>query len=345
MVTMQDIADKAGVSKMTVSNVLRGRGHFSEETSELVLATARALHYRISAKSVAAGSLRRQSEDDARGAIGIAVSTLRTPWVAELSSYIAEEARKHRLTAAVEETNTRQEDEKSAIARLTNHFYDGLIFTHSNLPPEIIDTLSLHRPTVLVDYTHPRRAIDTVTTDSMHAGRLAVDYLAAKSHRRLLIMGASPDPKRNSLDINYVRAYRLKGCLGAMDDHRLEYDERSFVGVKWDADICRSAVVELGRAAIRRFDAVVCLNDSAAIGTIRGLKDLGLDVPGDIAVMGMSGLELGTYLTPSLTTVDLDTRGIARAAVALLTERIENDADPEPRTINVPCHVREGESA
>ncbi|MBT1180297.1 LacI family DNA-binding transcriptional regulator [Bifidobacterium vespertilionis] len=409
MVTLQDIAREAGVSKMTVSNVLRGNGHVSERTAQRVLETAKAMRYRIGARNAAAGSLKRRDSDGMRGTIGIAVSTLRTPWVAELSSCIIDAAKAHNLTAAVEETHVRQEDEADAIRRLSEHFYDGLIFTHSNLAPEIIDRLSMHRPTVLIDYTYPRRALDTVTTDSERGGRLAVEYLASRGFRRLLIVGGTPDAERNSPDINYVRGARLGGCIEAMDRLGLPYDDRSFVGVKWDADLCRAAIGGLGRAAMERFDAVICLNDSAAIGVIRGCRDLGLAVPDDIAVMGMSGIELGLYTTPSLTTVDMDIRRIAEEAVRLLADRIDgggggnggngeyrgsngdrldcrgregrddggsddisdgrsgngrNDgsdgsdgggngsrrargdsADPEPRTVNVPCRVRAGESA
>ena len=413
MVTLQDIAREAGVSKMTVSNVLRGNGHVSERTAQRVLETAKAMHYRIGARNAAAGSLKRRDSDGTRGTIGIAVSTLRTPWVAELSSCIIDAAKAHNLTAAVEETHVRQEDEAEAIRRLSEHFYDGLIFTHSNLAPEIIDRLSMHRPTVLIDYTYPRRALDTVTTDSERGGRLAVEYLASRGFRRLLIVGGTPDAERNSPDINYVRGARLGGCIEAMDRLGLPYDDRSFIGVKWDADLCRAAIGGLGRAAMERFDAVICLNDSAAIGVIRGCRDLGLAVPDDIAVMGMSGIELGLYTTPSLTTVDMDIRRIAEEAVRLLADRIDggggggngdrldcrgredrggrddgdgeidggsgginggrsggrsgnggndgndgNDgdgngshracgdsADPEPRTVNVPCRVRAGESA
>lgn len=400
MVTLQDIAREAGVSKMTVSNVLRGNGHVSERTAQRVLETAKAMRYRIGARNAAAGSLKRRDSDGTRGTIGIAVSTLRTPWVAELSSCIIDTAKAHNLTAAVEETHVRQEDEADAIRRLSEHFYDGLIFTHSNLAPEIIDRLSMHRPTVLIDYTYPRRALDTVTTDSERGGRLAVEYLASRGFRRLLIVGGTPDAERNSPDINYVRGARLGGCIEAMDRLGLPYDDRSFVGVKWDADLCRASIGGLGRAAMERFDAVICLNDSAAIGVIRGCRDLGLAVPDDIAVMGMSGIELGLYTTPSLTTVDMDIRRIAEEAVRLLADRIDggndggnggrldcsgrddgdgeigggsdginggrsgnggndgNDgggngsrrargdsADPEPRTVNVPCRVRAGESA
>lgn len=344
MVTMQDIARRAGVSKMTVSNVLRGRGHYSRETSELVLTAARELHYRISARSAAAGSLRRH-DGDSHGSIGVAVSSLRALWVSELSSYITEAAKARRYEVSVEETRVRQQDEESAIRRLTAHFYDGLIFTHSNLAPEIIDSLSLHRPTVLVDYTYPRRALDTVTTDSERAGHLIVEYLASRGHRNIMVMGASPDPARNSDDINYVRASRLKGCMDAMDRAGLPYDDRSFLGPQWDSDVCRAAIDDLGREALSRFDAIVCLNDSAAIGVIRGLRDLGIRVPEDIAVTGMSGIEMGEYTTPSLTTVDLDLRSVADAAVRLLVDRIEGTEDPEPRTVNIPCRLRPGESA
>jgi DNA-binding LacI/PurR family transcriptional regulator len=72
------------------------------------------------------------------------------------------------------------------------------------------------------------------------------------------------------------------------------------------------------------YDALCCMSDSLALGVLRGLSECGIIVPRDVAVTGFDGINPGSYITPTLTTVAVDFRGMARTAIQIMDQRISN---------------------
>lgn len=346
MVTLKDVAKATGVSAMTVSNALRYRSNVSDETAKRIRAVAREMNYRIDARSMAASSLRRSAATHTT-TIGIAISEIRQSWPAEFAAAVTDEAKARGFETLIEETRIDAHNEKTVISRISSQFYDGLIFSHSRLSPEQIDQLAQHRPTVLLDHTTPQDVLDTVLTDSRRGASAGIEYLAASGRRRILILGAGADGPRNAPGTdNQVRALRLGGCLDAMRDLGLPFDDASCLDIPWTDQASRQAVMSMGES-IRGYDAVFCLSGMIAVGAIRALHDLRVGIPDEVAVMGMSGVNLDGYLSPSLTTVDLNIAGIAHAAVELLSSRISEtvNGNSPARIVTVPSHIQRRESA
>jgi DNA-binding LacI/PurR family transcriptional regulator len=125
---------------------------------------------------------------------------------------------------------------------------------------------------------------------------------------------------------------RLLGFRQALEQAGLPFDPALALPVRqWHrADGAAAAPALLAAGPLP--DAVVCFNDLLALGLLRGLAEAGVRVPDDIAVIGVDDVEDGRYVRPSLSTVALDKRQIADAAVELLAARVAGD-DAPPRTV------------
>lgn len=349
MVTMKDVGREAGVSAMTVSNVLRGNNNVAPQTAERVRAAADKLHYRLNTTSLSARSLRVSTSrnNTQRGTIGLAIFELDRPYPAQLASLISQAAEKHGFQTVVQQTRISESNERSIIERVSNQFCDGLLFSSSRLAADEIEQLSNHRPTVLLDDDRPQQDIDTILTPCEQGAQAAIEYLYHSGRRRIGIVGE--DLKNSEFVDNEhdVRHRRMTGCRAACDKLGIRWEDIRIIPTQWTDTAAREAVHEY-ESTIRDCDALFCMTDTIAFGTIRGLKDIGLDVPNDVAVMGFDGIEMGETMVPSLTTIAVDIKQIADKAVDLLIKRI-NDQDghealPHQRIV-ADFHIEQRESA
>lgn len=349
MVTMKDVGKAAGVSAMTVSNVLRGNDNVAPDTARRVREAADRLHYRLNTTSLSARSLRVNTSRKASGfgTIGLAIFELDRPYPAQLASLISQAAEDRGYQTVVQQTRINENNERSIIERMSNQFCDGLIFSSSRLSADEIEQLSNHRPTVLLDDDRPQQDIDTILTPSESGAQAAIEYLYGLGKRRIGIVGGNPDEKT---DVPLLESYhdprhrRLLGCRRAFSRLGLTWDGERVVTTSWNDVDARRAVHEQ-ETRIRDCDALFCMTDTIAFGTLRGLKDLGIKVPEDVAVIGFDGISLGELTVPALTTVAVDIELIARQAVDLLIRRINDEPNLGRQRITVDYHIERRESA
>ncbi|HEX5205494.1 MAG TPA: substrate-binding domain-containing protein, partial [Actinoplanes sp.] len=159
---------------------------------------------------------------------------------------------------------------------------------------------------------------DHVATDGAAAARDAVRHLLRVGRRRIAAIGAPVGPAA------VTWRQRLAGYRSALADAGLGpvADPRLEVPVTGQRRADGAAAMQLLLARAESVDAIFCFTDLLALGAIRTLVEHGIDVPGDIAVMGFGGIEEGRYSNPSLSTIDPDTPRIAQLAVDLLAERL-----------------------
>lgn len=347
MVTMKDVGREAGVSAMTVSNVLRGNDNVAPETAMRVRAAADKLHYRLNTTSLSARSLRASTSRTRteRGTIGLAIFELDRPYPSQLASLISQVAEDRGYQTVVQQTRIDENNERSIIERVTNQFCDGLIFSSSRLSANEIEQLSNHRPTVLLDDDRPQQDIDTILTPCIAGARKAIEYLYGLGRRRIGIMGGSviadgmPEARgRNTRD------RRFEGCRQAFDRLGMDWDSACIIPTSWNDTDARQAV-HYHETMIRQCDALFCMTDTVAFGTLRGLKDLDISVPDDMAVIGFDGIAMGAMTVPSLTTIAVDVDFIAKQAVDLLIKRINYEPDLPHQRIVAGYHIEHRESA
>ncbi|MBT1172621.1 LacI family DNA-binding transcriptional regulator [Bifidobacterium sp. MA2] len=349
MVTMKDVGKAAGVSAMTVSNVLRGNDNVAPDTARRVREAADRLHYRLNTTSLSARSLRVNTSRKASGSrtIGLAIFELDRPYPAQLASLISQTAEERGYQTVVQQTRIDEHNERSIIERMSNQFCDGLIFSSSRLSADEIEQLSNHRPTVLLDDDRPQQDIDTILTPSESGSQAAIEYLYSQGARRIGIVGGNPDERT---DVPLLETYhdarhrRLLGCRRAFHRLGLTWSEDRIITTAWGDVDARRAIHEQ-EAKVRDCDALYCMTDTIAFGVLRGLHDIGVRVPEDMRVMSFDGIAMGALTVPALTTVAVDIELIATQAVDLLIRRIDDEPNLGRQRITVGYHIERRESA
>lgn len=340
MVTIQDVARAAGVSPMTVSNVLNHRGSVRAANRERVLAAISALDYQV---NVAARNLR----SGRTGTIGLAVPELDLPYTGQLAARIVRAGRRHGLRVVIEETGASKYREIDAIAQSRLRMYDGLIISAVGIGVADLEHLPLTGPVVLLGERIAGSMVDHVGMPNVEGARAVVEHLVRTGRRNIAVVGAPIgfhlDPHRVELEAARLRIRGYHEALagaGIRPDPALiiETDEWSLAGG------AAGAATLFGRGI--PYDAVFCLTDSVALGALRQLADAGVRVPQDVAVVGFDNIVEAEYCVPRLTTVAPDHEQIAETALQLLVERIARGDEVGPgRDVTSSFRVVERESS
>jgi LacI family transcriptional regulator len=329
---MRDVAQAAGVSAMTVSNVLNGRrGRVSPATVSLVEDAIARLGYvpdgaarALSARSSGIVALVYRGGGDRPALANPHDSEL----VGEVERWVSRSGRHLMIHAA--------DDVVTTAGNLRTWNVDGAILV-GVLAPQVAELRRLSGvPMVLVDTADDGFA--TVGVDDVGGGRLAGDHLAGLGHRRTAFVG--PDPAAGG-----VIADRFRGWREALAAHGAGSDDRVLRTTSSSFEAGLDAATRL-LAAPELPTAVFCTADILAIGLLKGLLGAGVRVPEDVSVIGFDDLPECRHLTPTLTTVRQDVPAKARSAVDLLTQVMGRAADavataPPRATLPVELVLRE----
>lgn len=320
-VRLQDVAERAGVSIKTVSNVVNGKGTITQATRERVQQVLAELDYR---PNVAARHLRRGRS----GIVAVALPEVTQPYFAEIASELIRAAKTRDLTVLLNQTDGQADAEAAIADGIGMPLMDGLIMSPLVVTADDLRHRRDSTPLVLLgEHIGDESPFPHVAIDNRAAARAATEHLVRIGRRRIAAIGTK------DLGLNATPAetaeLRLEGYLAALADAGLPAPAERIGAV---ADFHRAD----GARAMHRLldlpeppDAVFCFNDLLALGALRALRDRGLSAPEDVAVIGIDDIEEGRFATPSLSTVAPDKRGLAETAIDLLLGMRD---DPTPRT-------------
>lgn len=333
---MIDVASEAGVSVMTVSNVINGRPGVSAETRLRVMEIVSKLGYQV---NLAARNLRARRS----GAVGLIIPDIDRPYYAHLAGLLAAGAERRGMHLVVERTGGDAERELEAISYGRLGRYDGVIISPLRLDAADLERLRLETPVVFIGERPVPTAYDHVMMDNIGGAREATRHLLTTGSRRIVVFGG-----RHDLDVDDMPSLRTRGYREAHAELGIDVDERLVVEVEsFDPASAARAVTDLHDAAIA-FDGVFALTDAAAMGVIRALADLGADVPHDVQVIGFDNGREADFLVPRLSSVEPGNHAIADAVLERLEHRIRAADDagedaPEPVTtiVNAQLMLRE----
>ncbi|WP_306904380.1 LacI family DNA-binding transcriptional regulator [Arthrobacter pascens] len=316
MVTINDIAKAAGVSPMTVSNVINDRPHVKDSTRVKVLQTITDLDYRV---NVAARNLRRGRTHT----IGLAVPEVDRPYFGQLAAAVIEHGTRHGLHVVIEQTGRSKENELNALALSRVRMYDGLILSTVGLGEADVDTLRVDFPVIILGERIFKGPVDHVAMPNIEGARAAVNHLIDRGCRRI---AALHGPLGSDVDVSSLRH---EGYRCALRDHGLDEDPALTIVVEDFSLRSAAKAVHEAVAGGLRFDGLFCVTDYVALGAMRGLADAGLSVPGDVKVIGFDDVDSSEFLTPSLSSVNPSHDLMAGKAVDLLAARIAGESgDP-----------------
>lgn len=320
---LKDVAELAGVSIKTVSNVVNGYPFVKPETRERVERAIAELNYR---PNLTARNLRQGRS----GVIALAVPDLDIPYFAELATNVITAADRHGWTVLIDQTQGDRAKERLVVSGIRAHLIDGLLFSPLALTAADLAQRADHTPMVLLGERIGRRrtAYDHVCIDNVAAAQEATSHLTGLGRRRIAAIGARQAASGATARLR-LRGYRQAlAAAGLAEDPALVVPVDAF----HRADGARAMAELLDSGAGP--DAVFCFNDTLALGALRTLLSRGVRVPDDIALFGFDDIEDGRFSTPSLSTIAPDRAGIAQTAVDLLAGFLAGPApDRRPQEV------------
>lgn len=319
MTTLSQVAQRAGVTSATVSNVLRQRGKVGEETRARVLAAVEALGYRphLTARALAEGRA---------PTLALMVSSIANPFYPEYALAAEQAARQHGRFLIVCNTNDDRETGRAYLDQIAGTLADGVLVM--NAAPSIDDLKATARrgATVVLgmwEKPHQPPGLPCVAVDFHLAGALAARHLIALGHRRIgVLVGGVPG----------VHAERERGFndelikLGHADAVLRTVRVHDSV----DGGLQAGAALLTGTPSIT---AVFATNDLPALGLMHVAADLGIKVPQQLSVIGLTDIQGAHQARPALTTVAVPTAAAAGMAIALLLELIASPQAEAPMRI------------
>jgi DNA-binding LacI/PurR family transcriptional regulator len=323
---LQDVAQLAGVSAKTVSNVVNDYVHVRPSTRTKVQQAIEMLGYRPNVVA-------RNLKSGRSGVIALALPQLDAPYFAELAHHVVQAAMERGWTVLVDETGQTQDRavrarERSAVAGIREHLIDGVILSPIALDHEDVERYG-SVPLVLLGERLGSQLADHVAINNEAAAAEVTRHLISTGRRRIGVIGAQPPPFGHSARL------RLRGYRDALAEAGLRYDPALVVEVlDWRRQPGARAAAQL-LALPEPPDAVFCLNDLLALGAIRGFTDAGFRVPDDVAVAGFDDIEQSGFAVPSLTTIAPDKEAIARSALAYLARRLDDTTGWTPSEVRV----------
>lgn len=313
---MQDVAKAAGVSPMTVSNVINGHPHVSIPTRDRVLSAIDDLGYRV---NMAARNLRAGRT----GTIGLAVPELDRPYFGQLAAKITAQAEARGYRVAVEQTGATRKQEIATLLESSHRTYDGLILSTVALGPDDADLLRVDYPIVILGERIFDGPVDHVAMPNVDGARAATRHLIECGCRKIAMLGGPY--ARSGADAGVLR---LAGYREALEAAGLGYDPRLVISLNGFTTPAGAEATKRLLGETADVDGLFCVTDTVAFGAMRALYDAGRTVPGDVKVIGFDAIDQGEYSIPTLSSIDPGHEDMARAAVTMLLERV---AEPQER--------------
>lgn len=328
--TLKDVAQHAGVSVKTVSNVVNDHPNISPKMRSRVQESLDALGYR---PNLAA----RQLKHGRGGFIALAVPQLDSPYFSELASQLFLEATRRGYILLMDITGADKDLERLAMSGMSGQMVDGVILSPLGLTAAEIESRNDTVPLVLLGERAVPLGVDHVSVDSVAASHAVGEYLVGLGRHRLAAIGRESVEGTSSL--------RLRGFRSAVEEAGLELPSKRVVRVsqfdREDGYAAMQRLLDLPEA--ERPDAVFAFNDLLAIGAMRACLERGVRIPEDIAIVGFDDVPEGRFHTPSLTTVAPDLQALASSALDRLIRTVEGHSEG-PERIFIPWTLRIRES-
>ena len=324
--TLKDVAQRAGVSIKTVSNVVHGYEHVTDEMRERVQMVLKELNYQ---PNLPARYLRKGRV----GILALAIPDLGNPYFSDLGNAVMAAASTQSYTVLIDSTGGERAKEALVVNGMHPHVIDGVILSPLALEAEDMQLREGGVPLVLLGERLLNVPYDHVVVDSVAAARMATEHLLSLGRKRIAAIGAQHFKGGDTARL------RQRGYLEALDHAGQTLDPRLIIHAN---AFERSDGVEAMKQLLALDtppDAVFCFNDLLALGAMRALYDAGYRVPEDIAVVGFDDIEESRYSMPALTTIAPDKQKIGELAVNFLLGRINATHYSPPQQVEAPFRL------
>lgn len=323
MITIKDVAKRAGVSISTVSNALNGLSNVSYETREKILKAANDLNYY---PNINAQLLKTRKTNN----IGIFLPNINASFYTRLIQAMYTTCDRNGYALLVHVSHSYSSRQLTAAILSSN--VDGAVILNENLNDCDLELLRTKEvPFVFLDKRLAVAKMSSVLIDNTKGIMQIIEYLTHTGHRTIAFIRGTD---------NYDGLERYHAFLQGMGMLHLHlYPELVCQGF-FDKDAAYSAVRGCYSHLSHFPDAILCSNDEMALGCIRALKDLGIRVPDDVSVVGFDDGEAAGKCDPELTTVQISVKDLGRQAVEELIRLMQPDTVGRSIYQNVQLVVR-----
>ena len=330
-VTIQSVADHAGVSIATVSNVLNGSGRVGPDSRRRVLEAVETLAYR---RNSLASSLRSRRSR----LIGLVIPDIINSFFAAIAYDFEEFASDTGYDFAVVTSRESVERERQRVQALLSRQIDGLIVIPASDTSLLTTALNevLLPPLVVLDRGLDLAGVDTIGTDGEGGGYAATQHLLRLNHERIAVMVPT-------LDLGTMRD-RVAGHTRALEEARISISPRILVGGPSADGLRRAIDQELQRPD--RPTALFAASSVAALCAIKAIHALDLKMPRDISLIGFDDADWMVALRPSITTISQPTAEMVKLGWNLLMQHMLSgrNAKADHTTTRLPCALQVRES-
>jgi LacI family transcriptional regulator len=333
-VTIKDIARELGISPSTVSRALKDHPDISAETKKAVNELADRLNYQ---PNIVALSLRQKKTNT----IGVVIPEIVNTFFSTVISGIEDVAYEAGYNVILAQSNESYQREVTDMKALFNSRVDGMLLSLSRETTNfdhIESIISKGVPIVLYDRFYANPNMSKVVVDDYVGAKEAVLHLIEQGCKRIAHLEGAPNL--------IISKDRLRGYQDALSESNLEIRETYTI-------VCPNNSFEEGQRASQKLlalphppDAIFASNDPMAMGAILAIKEKGLSIPDDVAVVGFSNYFFAQITDPSLTSVDQPGFEMGQEAARLLIRQIEakdkdlEDLAPETKVLKTKLIVR-----
>ncbi len=325
--TIREVARRAGVSIATVSRVLNNVGPVDEQTRVVVRKAVQDLRYVPNA--LGRGLSRQRTE-----AIGLLLPDLFGEFFSEVIRGADQTAQQHHHHLVVSSSHNNRAEIDAAV-RMMRGRVDGLLIMSPDIDVRTLrENFPPHLSVVLLNARVEDADYDSLNIDNFGGAVSMVRHLLQHGHRRIAMI--------RGIEQNLDASERLRGYRHALaaggGETREEYE--------LPGNFSEAAGYEAAKAILalhHRPTAIFACNDTTAIGALSALREAGVQIPGEIALAGFDDIPVGSYLTPSLTTVHVGIHEVGVLAVEMLLRslRLRGAHQREHRVISTTLAIRE----
>lgn len=332
-VKMEDVARAAGVSRMTVSRALRSDGPVSEKTRTRILKIVKQMNY---VPDQSAGTLSTRKS----GFVATLVPSLNNLHFAESVQALDKSLEDIGLQLLLGHTDYSRKREESLIESMLKRRPEVIVLPFDGHTRRTVKLLKQANVPVIEQWEVPEKPIDyTVGFSNADAARRMTLALVKMGYSNIAFVSESEDAwtrgaaRREGFEVAMLEANLSSHRQVRFGKPPISVEDGYLVGMKYKEHFADA-------------DCIFCVSDAPAFGVLSALKDQGIDVPGDVAVVGFGNFEVSRFASPKISTVELGGREIGRQTGNLIRALLADESGiPKHTPINIELKWRESTRA
>ena len=308
-ITLEDIAQKVGVTKMTVSRYLKNPATVARETGLKIQAVVDESGYVPNRAPV-------MLSNSSTRTIGLTVSSFSNLLFSDLIEGVEERASEYGYEVLITHTSYNQENEERKVVQLLSYQVDALITTEAEHSAMTTRRLKMARRPVVELMSLIKKPVDmNIGYDHVKVSYAAVKGLIRSGRKNIAYLSARMDRRNMDRQYGYEMACKEAGLPSYV------FGSAEHSNFSRGADMMRKVIAD-----VPDVDAIFCTNDDVAIGAMIACTEMGIKIPEQMSLLGYNGLNIGTTTIPKLTSVVTARREMGRMAVDFIMKRLhEND--------------------